>query len=103
MRILLTGATGLLGSYLKLEADRPNRSEFDITNYVDLKKYAQNEYALIVHCAAYTDVQGAEDNKSSCFGVNVLGTLNLLEAFPDTPFVYISSEYVYKPVNFYSL
>lgn len=38
-----------------------------------------------------------------CFDVNVRGTLNLLEAYPQTPFVYISSEYAHKPVNFYSL
>lgn len=101
--ILLTGSQGLLGSYLKLEADRPSHKEFNINNYVHLGQYKQNEYDLIVHCAAFTDVQGAETNKSSCFEVNVMGTLNLLEAFPNTPFVLISSEYAQNPVNFYSL
>src|SRR3990167_803545 len=102
-KILLTGGNGLLGSYLKIEADRPSRSEFDITNYLHLKNRSEKEYDLIVHCAAYTDVQRAETDKISCFEVNVLGTLNLLVAFPNTPFIYISSEYAKNPINFYSL
>lgn len=98
MKTLLTGGSGLLGRHLKIEADRPTHQELDITYAIKPKKYD-----LIIHAAAYTDVQEAEDNKEECFEVNVTGTLNLLEAFVDTPMVYISSEYAYNPVNFYSL
>ncbi len=87
-----------MGSYLKLKADRPSHDELDIT-----KPIVPKPYDLIVHAAAYTDVQGAEINKLSCFQTNVYGTLNLLTAYPNTPFVFISSEYAFKPINFYSL
>lgn len=96
--ILLTGATGLLGRNLKIEADRPTHQELDITHFI----YGQ-PYELIVHAAAYTKVQHADQEKTKCFDVNVNGTLNLLETYSETPFVYISSEYARNPVNFYSL
>lgn len=95
---LITGGSGLLGQHLKLEGDRPTHQELDITKPIKPK-----EYDLIVHMAAFTDVEGAETRRKECFDVNVLGTMNLLEAYPTTPFVYISSEYAKNPVNFYSL
>lgn len=98
-KVLLTGGSGLLGSHLEIEADRPTHQELDITESCKEGK----TYDLIVHCAAYTDVQGAETDRMRCLEVNVNGTLNLLEAYPDTPFVFISSEYAFKPVNFYAL
>lgn len=98
MKVLLTGASGLLGRYLKLEADRPSHEELDITGTIVAK-----DYDLIVHCAAYTQVEKAEIDQWQCFNVNVQGTLNLLLAYPTTPFVFISSEYAKNPVNFYSV
>ena len=97
-RILLTGGHGLLGSYLKFKAERPTQKEFDITDFIKTQ-----EFDLIVHAAAYTDVQKAESDKLNCFQVNVYGTLNLLNTYSNTPFVYISTEYAHKPINFYSL
>lgn len=101
LKILLTGKSGLLASHIKLEADRPSREELDITKPIP-EKYTKTKYDLIVHLAAYTNVEQAEQNKSEAFLTNCFGTLNLLVNFPDTPFVYMSSEYAYKPVNFYS-
>jgi dTDP-4-dehydrorhamnose reductase len=96
--ILITGASGLLGRHLKIEADRPTHNELDITKPIEPKSYE-----LIVHCAAWTKVEQAETDRLECFDVNVRGTLNLLNAYSNTPFVYISSEYARNPVNFYSL
>ncbi len=96
--ILLTGASGTLGQHLKFEAARPTHDELDIT-----RPFYAKSYDLIVHAAAYTDVERAEKDKLYCFKVNVTGTLNILDAYPDTPIVYISSEYSHNPVNFYSL
>jgi len=98
MKILLTGGSGLLASYLKLEADRPSHKELDL-----LKPIVAKDYDLIVHAAAYTNVEKAETDRKQCFKVNVYGTLNLLEAYSTVPFVFISSEYAKNPVNFYSL
>lgn len=98
MKCLLTGGSGLLGRHLKIEGDKPSHKELDIT-----KKIEPKEYDLIVNMAAFTDVEGAETRKKECFDVNVLGVMNLLEAYPTTPFVQISSEYAKNPVNFYAL
>ncbi len=96
-KILLTGNSGLLGRHLKIEADRPTHRELDITYPVIPK-----DYALIMHAAGYTNVPKAEIDMAECYKVNVTGTRNLLEAYPTTPFVYISSEYARNPVNFYA-
>jgi len=97
-KILLTGSSGLLGRHLKLKADRPSHKKLDIT-----KPIKPGKYDLIIHCAAYTKVELAEEERLKCFDVNVRGTLNLLNAYPNTPLVYISSEYASNPVNFYAL
>jgi len=96
--ILMTGGSGLLGRNLKIKADRPTHEEMDITEPIE-----RLNFDLIIHCAAYTKVQEAEVQKKECFDVNVNGTLNLLLAYPNTPIVYISSEYAGKPTNFYAL
>lgn len=86
-----------MGRSLKLEAFRPSHQEFDICDF------EPKPYDLIVHAAAYTKVEQAEVDRKNCFKTNVEGTLNLLTQYPDTPFIYISSEYAKNPVNFYSL
>lgn len=98
-KILLTGSSGLLGRHLKINAERPSHEKLDVTNFV----ISDTQYDLIIHAAAYTNVQEAENDKGKCYQVNVTGTLNLITAFPETPIVYISSEYARNPVNFYSL
>lgn len=97
--ILLTGGSGRLGTELqKLAAfDAPSHSEFDITN-CEIKK----NYKLIVHAAAYTNVDKAETDTEECFRVNVGGTARLAGMYASTPFVYISSEHAHNPVNMYS-
>lgn len=99
MRILLTGGSGLLGRELQkhIKVDAPSHSELDITR--PIKK---GNYDLVIHSAAYTDVLKAETDRINCFDINVMGTINLLHAYWDTPFVFISSEYAHKPVNYYS-
>ncbi len=113
MKILLTGGSGLLGTHLlpllksldgdgtmfdRISVDAPTHKELDLN-----KPYAVRDYDLIIHSAAYTDVTLAEKDTINCFNVNVMGTMKLAKAYPSTPFVYISSEYAYKPVNFYSV
>ena len=98
--ILLLGGSGLLGTelqkYIKVHA--PSHKKFDI-----LEPRKLRNIDLIIHVAAYTAVARAEKEKVECFKTNFFGTLRLIETFPDIPFVYISTEYIYNPVNFYSL
>jgi len=100
MTTLLTGGSGKLGTELQKLRDyfAPPHGVFDIT-----KPYGWPEVDRIVHSAGFTDVEGAELNRKDCFKVNVEGTLNLLNHYANTPFVFISSEYAHNPVNFYSL
>lgn len=95
---LLIGASGLLGRHLKIQAERPTSDELDITKFIIPEKYD-----LIILVAAYTDTAKAETERWKCFDVNVNGVMNVLEAYPNTPLVFISSEYAKNPVNFYSL
>lgn len=98
--ILLTGGSGLLGTELqKLQTFfAPPHEVFDILN-----PKSAPDVDMVVHAAADTRVEEAELNRSQCFDTNVKGTLNLLNLYSKTPFVYISSEYAHNPVNFYSL
>lgn len=101
MKALMTGGSGLLGKELRkyIKCVHPNSKSMDITLPQTL---LGGEFDTIIHCAAYTDVPKAEIEKKECFSVNVIGTLNLLEAYPKAKFVYISSEYANNPLNFYS-
>ena len=113
MRILLTGGSGLLGQELQrllgseggFIIDAPKHDEMDIAFESDVQAYLNGrEYDLIIHAAAYTDVAKAEnEGMRDCYLTNVLGTYNLLRFCPrNAKFVYISSEYVHNPLNYYS-
>lgn len=99
-RILVTGGTGRLAFELKkhLEAEYVGIENFDF-----IYQIPKGEYDLIVHLGAYTDVQKAEKESKKCFDTNVIGTYNLVEAYRDTPFIYISTEYANKPLGVYAL
>ena len=111
--IWITGGFGLLGTELREYIDcwSPKRKELDIR---DPHMTLPHDIDLIVHCAAYTDVVGAETNKQECYETNVIGTRNLAKLH--IPMLYISTEYVFdgtkgnysetdypNPQNFYAL
>lgn len=105
MKILVTGASGQLGydviKELKartIDCLGVNSSQFDIT---DLKKVREFIVAYrpdaIIHCAAYTAVDKAEDDVDNCRRVNALGTENIAAICReiDAKMVYISTDYVF--------
>ena len=105
MSIIFTGGSGRLGTEMKkIVLDPiwkfPVHTELDILNISSSWKDESCE--LIIHAAAYTDVAGAEKNPDICNRINLDGTLNLIKFFPTVPFVYISSEYAWNPINVYS-
>ena len=117
MKVLVTGTSGQLGYDVMMELARrghegigADRSDSDadfehvILDITDVKKVSEviNEVKpdAIIHCAAWTNVDGAEDpnNRDVVMAVNVEGTKNLAEAAKkvDAKFMYISTDYVFN-------
>lgn len=100
-RILITGGTGRLGRELKkhLEGHYVGSKEYDFTKDLPDKKYD-----LVLHIGAYTDVKKAEfEEQEKCFMANAYGTFNMVQKHRDTPFVYISTEFVEYPYCVYAI
>jgi dTDP-4-dehydrorhamnose reductase len=88
--VLITGAGGQLGEALAEVfpwADARTRAELDVT-----RPFAA-EADLVLHAAAWTDVDGAEADPHSAFRVNEEGTRNV--AALGAPVVYFSTDYVF--------
>lgn len=85
MKVPVTGANGQLGydviKRLNALGDEPvgaDREEFDITDGKATEDYITAlRPDAIVHCAAYTAVDKAEDDRDTCRKVNVDGTRNI--------------------------
>ena len=89
-RVLITGAGGQLGTALAETfpwADALGRRELDVA------KNVPDRYDLVLHTAAWTDVDGAEADPAGAEATNVLGTRNVVAA--GAPVVYFSSDYVF--------
>ncbi|ODG90091.1 dTDP-4-dehydrorhamnose reductase [Gottfriedia luciferensis] len=106
MKVLVTGYGGQLGFDVVRECERHglnvkgyNRQELDITNRESVFSLVDSyEPDVIIHCAAYTAVDKAEDDKENCWNVNVEGTRYLVEAAKNhhSKFIYISTDYVFN-------
>lgn len=105
MKILVTGAAGQLGydvcrilSDRGIEAIGVDRAEFDLTD-----PKATRDFLLaaapdaIIHCAAYTAVDRAEDEPELCEAINVKGTSYVAAAARElgVKMLYISTDYVF--------
>jgi dTDP-4-dehydrorhamnose reductase len=92
--VLITGAGGQLGRALAEtfpEALAVSRAEWDVTQPAPPTLAGGLE--LVLHAAAWTDVDGAEDDPQGAAAVNVGGTQHVAEL--DAPLVYFSSDYVF--------
>jgi dTDP-4-dehydrorhamnose reductase len=91
-RVLITGAGGQLGTALAEvfpDADARPRNELDVTRPVSLPYRPE----LVLHAAAWTDVDGAEADAKAADAVNVDGTRHVVAL--GAPVVYFSSDYVF--------
>ncbi len=105
MKILVTGVNGQLGHDVMEEGTRRGFSMFgtdvdnmDITDAEKVEKTLQTvKPDAIVHCAAYTAVDAAEEHEDLCRKINVDGTRNLAKVCRsmDIPMMYFSTDYVF--------
>lgn len=105
MKYYITGANGQLGYDLKrvlLEKGHDvlatDVSDVDITNKEDItKSITSYNPDVVIHCAAWTAVDVAEDEVEKCTKVNVEGTKNITEAVKElgAKLIYISTDYVF--------
>lgn len=105
MKVLVTGVNGQLGfdviKALKkrvIECIGTTREEFDIIDAEGTRKFINNYRPdVVIHCAAYTAVDRAEDEVALCMRVNVEGTQNVAKACKsiNAKMIYISTDYVF--------
>lgn len=106
LKILVTGVKGQLGYDCVRELKERgyanvlgiDREELDITDREAVLKFIADYHPdVIMHNAAYTAVDKAEENKDACHAVNVLGVRYLTEAASlcDAKLIYISTDYVF--------
>ena len=86
--VLVTGANGQLGHDVVRELNRRNienigllRYDLDITDFVKVDEYISSKMPeAVIHCAAYTAVDKAEDEEDLCYTTNVTATENIAKA-----------------------
>jgi len=96
-KILITGANGQLGielSKLLKGAVLTDVDSLDITDFSAVQNFVRDhQISTIVNCAAYTNVDGAEDNPDLAYKINVTGPENLAKT--GCQLVHISTDYVF--------
>lgn len=127
MKVLVTGARGQLGNDVMGELEKRGHqalgfdvAEMDVTDEERVDQIIREAAPeAVIHCAAYTAVDGAEDNEELCRRVNALGTENIAKICGKLgiKLMYISTDYVFdgqgkrpwepdderKPLNVYGL
>ncbi len=105
MKVLVTGVKGQLGYDVvhelkkqQIEAVGVDVEEMDITDGDQVENVIRNaDPDAVIHCAAYTAVDAAEDNEELCRRVNAQGTENVAKVCRemDIKMMYISTDYVF--------
>lgn len=128
MKVVITGAKGLLGQEvsLYLQENTPwkilpfSHTDLDILDRERLYKVLKEERPdVVINCAGYTDVDKAEEEREKAFLINAIGVQNLALASYDLniPLFHISTDYVFagekntpyniwdnvNPINFYGV
>ena len=106
MRVLVTGVKGQLGYDVMNELKKQGLTgigvdvdEMDITDAEACRRViTEAKPDAVIHCAAYTAVDAAEQNMELCRKVNADGTRNIAEVCKglDIKMMYISTDYVFN-------
>ena len=109
MKVLVTGVTGQLGYDVAKELERRHieykgvgSKDMDLTVPSEVEKVVAAYHPdAVIHCAAYTAVDKAEDEYGRAMDVNAKGTLALAKAAKeiDAKFLYISTDYVFDGIG----
>lgn len=104
-RVLVTGANGQLGSEIRGAVEKSNAkffftdvAELNITNKTAITEFVvKNTINAIVNCAAYTNVDEAEDEQELADLINRQAVQNLAEVCEENAiaFIHISTDYVF--------
>jgi UDP-glucose 4-epimerase len=112
MKVVITGVKGFVGQEIALQcekkgievfgidiidADEPDYYKADI-NSDGIKEIIPEGCDAIIHLAALSRDRDCKNNAYNCFNVNVMGTLNLIEAAQQKGvknFIFASTEWVY--------
>lgn len=105
MKVLVTGVKGQLGYDVVNELNKRGHvaigtdiEEMDITDAASVDKVIKESAPdAVIHCAAYTAVDAAEDNVELCRKINADGTQNIANVCKeiDIKMIYISTDYVF--------
>lgn len=101
-KVIFTGGSGLLGSEFRKilpHIKYPSSSQFNVTNYKQMKEYVQsNDCELIVHAAAFISPPLIEKDPLKALTVNIIGTSNVVKLCIEfnVRLIYISTDYVFK-------
>jgi|SRR6187549_65808 len=105
MKVLVVGAAGMLGRDVVLAAGNAGhavvgfgRTELDVTDAAALeRRFEQERPDVVVNCAAWTDVDGAEEAEEAAEAVNATGAGNVARAATGqgASVVYVSTDYVF--------
>ncbi len=103
--VIVTGITGQLGYDVALELERrgeefiaTSRSEIELTDEKNIKNFiANHQPSAVIHCAAYTAVDKAEEEAELALRINGMATRYIAEACRDVgaKLLYPSTDYVF--------
>ncbi|MDR2570116.1 MAG: dTDP-4-dehydrorhamnose reductase [Oscillospiraceae bacterium] len=112
MEILITGAAGQLGSDIVKElkkrdieyvgVDVTDSHDIDVVDITDVNAvnayFTKHKPQMVIHSAAYTAVDKAEDEPELCYKINAQGTENIAVACKNigAQMIYISTDYVFS-------
>lgn len=109
MKVLVTGVSGQLGYDVCKELTKRNIEHLGMSSKdLDIVDKAAVEALMrefqpdaVIHCAAYTKVDLAEDEPEKCWAVNVDGTKNVAAVCRElgAKMVYISTDYVFPGIG----